>query len=48
MNEYQFKIKFRYSEMAQNFEKKSHNFLDVKFDWEMFFRLCGLLRISEL
>ena len=29
-------------EMAHNFEKNSHDFLDVKFDWEKFSKFCGL------
>ena len=36
--------RYKCSAMAQNFDKKSH----VKFDWEMFFKLCDLLGISEL
>ena len=46
-------VKFRYSEKATNFEKK----IPLKiwrysetsnFKWKIFFKFCGLLRISEL
>ena len=45
-------VKFIYSEKATKFEKKLPTYLTLpskrQNNWEIFSKLCGLLRISEL
>ena len=43
-------VNFGYSEKATKFEKFFHSKFEVatNFKWKIFFKFCGLLRISEV